>query len=146
MKIAVINFSGNTGKSTLTKNLLVPQIPGCKRISIEEINEGDGKSDLDIGASLFRNLAAELNVADDDQHFVIDIGASAAKSMLSHFATLRTTRSDISFWVVPVTSQVKQRADTLNTVKALIEIGVKPERIVVVANNISEIALFEGDF
>lgn len=146
MKVAVINFSGNTGKSTLTKNLLVPMIPNAKRISIEDLNEGDGKSDVEISASLFRNLAAELNVADDEDNFVIDIGASAAKEMLVHFATLRTTRSDINFWVVPVTPQLKQRGDTLNTVRALMEIGVKPESIVVVPNLISDIALFQGDF
>jgi len=146
MKVAIINFSGNTGKSTLTKNFLVPQIPNCKRISIEDLNEGDGKSEIDIGANMFRQVATELNVADDECNFAIDIGASAAKAMLAHFATLRTTRDDIDFWVVPVTPSIKQRADTINTVKALISIGVDPIKIIVIANNIVDTALFNGDF
>lgn len=146
MKIAVINFSGNTGKTTLTKNLLVPLIPGAKRISIEDVNEGDGAVDLQIGANRFRNLAAELNVADDDQHIVMDIGASTGKAMVAELGALRTTRRIFDFWIVPVVPSEKERRDTLNTVKALLEIKVPADRIVVIANNLSDPEMFSVDF
>ncbi len=29
MKLTVINFSGNVGKSTVARHLLAPRIPGC---------------------------------------------------------------------------------------------------------------------
>ncbi len=146
MKVAVINFSGNTGKSMLTKNMLVPLLPGAKRISIEDLNDPGGRSDATITASMFPSLAAELNAFEEDKHFVLDIGASSAKEMIGHFSRLATTRSDIDVWIVPVTPVSKQCADTINTVRKLIEIGVEPQRIVVVPNNITDLSQFELDF
>jgi hypothetical protein len=146
MKVAVINFSGNTGKSMLTKNMLVPLLAGAKRISIEDLNDPGGRSDATITASMFPSLAAELNAFEDDKHFVLDIGASSAKEMIGHFSRLATTRSDIDVWIVPVTPVSKQCADTINTVRKLIEIGVEPQRIVVVPNNITDLSQFELDF
>ena len=146
MKIAVINFSGNTGKSMLTKNMLIPLLPGAKRISIEDLNDAGGHADATITASIFPSLAAELNAFDDDKHFVLDIGASSAKEMIGHFTRLATTRSDIDVWIVPVTPLSKQCADTINTVRKLVEIGVDAQRIVVVPNNITDLSQFELDF
>jgi hypothetical protein len=146
MKIAVINFSGNTGKSMLTKNMLVPLLIGAKRISVEDLNDPGGRSDATLAANMFPTLAAELNAFEDDKHFVLDIGASSAKEMIGHFTRLATTRSDIDVWIVPVTPVSKQCADTVNTVRRLIEIGVDATRIVVVPNNITDLSQFELDF
>lgn len=41
MKIAVLNFSGNVGKSTIARHLLLPRIPGAELIAIESINAAD---------------------------------------------------------------------------------------------------------
>jgi hypothetical protein len=38
MKIAVINFSGDVGKSTIARHLLLPRIPGAEVITIESLN------------------------------------------------------------------------------------------------------------
>ncbi|WP_280153059.1 hypothetical protein [Piscinibacter sp. XHJ-5] len=146
MKIAVINFSGNTGKSMLSKNMLVPLLAGAKRISIEDLNDPGGHSDAMITASMFPSLAAEINAFEEDKHVVLDIGASSAKEMVGHFTRLATTRSDIDVWLVPVTPLSKQCADTINTIQKLIDIGVEPHRIVVVPNNITDLSQFELDF
>ena len=42
MKIAVINFSGNAGKSTVARYLLLPRIPGADLITIESLNADEG--------------------------------------------------------------------------------------------------------
>ena len=42
MKIAVINFSGNVGKTTVTHHLLAPRIPGTEVIAVESVNAGHG--------------------------------------------------------------------------------------------------------
>jgi len=145
MKTTVINLSGNTGKTTLSKHLLAPQL-NARRIEIEDVNTGDGEADLDLAASKFKALAAELNVADDDEHFVIDIGASNAKTMIEHFAQLKSTRAAIDFWIIPVVPSAKQKTDSLNTVKTLLEIGVEPGRIVMILNNITDIDSVSSDF
>ena len=38
MKIAVINFSGNVGKSTVARHLLLPRVEGADLISVESLN------------------------------------------------------------------------------------------------------------
>lgn len=145
MKVAVINLSGNTGKTTLSKHLLAPQL-GARRIQIEDVNTSDGEPDLELAAGRFKQLAAELNAADDDESFVIDIGASNAKLMVEQFSQLRTTRADIDFWVVPVVPAAKQKADSINTVATLMKIGVAADRIVMVLNNVIDTDAIETDF
>lgn len=146
MKIAVISYSGNTGKTTLAKNMLVPLIPGAQRIQIEDINTGDGKADIELNAQKFKALAEMLNIADDDEHYVIDIGASNSKRMIEEFIDLKRTRNDIDFWVIPCVPAAKQKADSINTVVELIRIGIQAEKIIVIPNNVSEVDNFEFDF
>lgn len=43
MKIAVINFSGNVGKSTVARHLLPPRIPGAGLITVESLNADEGQ-------------------------------------------------------------------------------------------------------
>ena len=38
MKIAVINFSGNVGKTTIARHLLLPRIDGAELFSVESLN------------------------------------------------------------------------------------------------------------
>ena len=44
MKFAVINFSGNVGKSTVARHLLAPRVNGANIIAVEGLNSdgGDG--------------------------------------------------------------------------------------------------------
>jgi len=44
MKVAVINFSGNVGKTTIARHLLAPRIAGAEVVSIESINAEDGEA------------------------------------------------------------------------------------------------------
>ena len=46
MKIAVINFSGNVGKTTVARHLLLPRIEGAELITVESINADDGHGQL----------------------------------------------------------------------------------------------------
>ena len=43
MKIAVINFSGNVGKSTVARHLLLPRIDGAELIAVESVNADGGE-------------------------------------------------------------------------------------------------------
>lgn len=145
MKIVIMNLSGNTGKTTLARHLFAPQM-NAKRISIEDVNAGDGEADVEISSTKFKQLAAELNYSDESDNYVIDVGASNAKVMLNNFDQLSTTTDSIDFWVIPVTPTTKQRIDSLNTVTKLVQIGIDPEKIILLPNCISEIETFEDDF
>lgn len=145
MKVCIISFSGNTGKTTLRKHLFGPLLK-AKQIQIEDVNTGDGEPDLELAAGKFRDLAAVLNVAEASENFVIDTGASNAHPMMVHFSQLKRTRSAIDFWLIPVVPAKKQILDGLNTIQALLDIGVEPSKIVVIINNVQDTFSVHHDF
>lgn len=145
MKTVIINISGNTGKTTLTKHMFAPLLK-AKRISIEDSNAGDGTPDLEISSAKFKKLAGELNTADESESFVIDIGGSNAKNMISTFDELASTTELIDCWVIPVTPSTKQITDSLRTAQSLKDLGIEPEKIVLLPNNVTDPESFESDF
>ena len=48
MKIAIMNFSGNVGKTTVAAHLLKPRIPQAVVYSVESINTGADASGLEV--------------------------------------------------------------------------------------------------
>ena len=76
MKIAVINFSGNVGKTTVARHLLLPRIEGAELISVESLNAGEGEGQAMRGRQ-FGALQEYLQTIDDA---VVDIGASNVRS------------------------------------------------------------------
>ena len=72
MKVAVINFSGNVGKSTVARHLLAPRLNNAEVIPVESINS-DGTDETAIRGKQFGELQEYLQTLDDA---VIDIGAS----------------------------------------------------------------------
>jgi len=133
--VAVVSFAGTVGKTTLTKEMVVPLLGNAQRIQIESINSAAEGADVAMHARQFRYLAEKLVVSRDN--LVIDIGGSNIESVLAQMAKMEGIEEDIHWWVVPVDERTKVITDTLNTISHLInELNVDPARIVVVANNI----------
>ena len=64
MKLAVINFSGNVGKSTITRHLLAPRLPGARVIAVESINADEGQ-EQSLRGFQFGELQEYLQAVDD---------------------------------------------------------------------------------
>jgi hypothetical protein len=79
MKVAVINFSGNVGKTTIARHLLAPRIEGAEVIAIESINADDDQTAA-LRGSQFGELQEYLQTVDS---VVVDIGASNVEDLLS---------------------------------------------------------------
>lgn len=77
MKVVVINFSGNVGKTTIARHLLAPRIAGAEVVSIESINADDGKGSA-LRGSQYGELQEYLQTIDN---VVIDIGASSVEEL-----------------------------------------------------------------
>ncbi len=59
IKIAVVNNSGNMGKSTICDYLLLPRLEGAKVVKVETINT-DGTNDVKISAKEFLEITKKL--------------------------------------------------------------------------------------
>lgn len=130
MKIAVINFSGNVGKSTVARHLLAPRMKGAEIIPVESINS-DGSEDEAIRGKQFGELQEALALMDDA---VIDIGASNVEDFINKMTQYKRSHEDFDFFVIPTVGKSKQQRDTISTIDALSEIGVPAKKIRVVFN------------
>jgi hypothetical protein len=130
MKVAVINFSGNVGKSTVARHLLAPRMKGATVVPIESINS-DGTEDEAIKGKQFGELQEALALMDDA---VIDVGASNVEDFIGLMKQYRGSHDDFDYFVVPTVPKSKQQRDTISTIDALADIGVPAKKIRLVFN------------
>ncbi len=130
MKIAVINFSGNVGKTTVARHLLLPRIRGAELIAVESVNADEGQGQALRGRQ-FGELQEYLQTVDSA---VVDIGASNVEELLSLMQRYRGSHEDFDCFVVPTVPPLKQQQDTIATLIELARLGVPPSRLKVVFN------------
>ena len=124
MKVAVINFSGNVGKSTVARHLLAPKMNQATVIPVESINS-DGTQDETIRGKQFGELQNDLSLLDD---VVVDVGASNVEDFISMMKQYEGSHEDYDYFVIPTVPKAKQQRDTISTIEALSDIGVPPEK------------------
>ena len=90
MKIAVINFSGNVGKSTVARHLLQPRVNGAELISVESLNATEGQEQT-IRGRQFADLQEYLQTVDSA---VVDISASNVEQLLELMRQYRGSHED----------------------------------------------------
>ena len=134
MKLAVINFSGNVGKTTVARHLLAPRIPGCQVVAVESINADDGHPKT-IRGRQFAQLQDYLQTVND---VVVDIGASNVEDLLALMRRYSGSHEDFDTFVVPTVPARKQQQDTTATLAELARIGVPATRIRLVFNQVED--------
>ena len=134
MKIAVINFSGNVGKTTVARHLLAPRIPGAELIAVESINAEEGQTQS-VRGKQFGELQEYLQTVDN---VVVDIGASNVEDLLARMHRYSGSHEDFDCFVVPTVPAFKQQKDTLATLAELARIGIAPSRLRVVFNQVDD--------
>lgn len=130
MKIAVINFSGNVGKTTVARHLLLPRIQGAELISVESVNADEGKTTALRGGQ-FAELQEYLQTVNSA---IVDIGASNVDQLLFLMQSYRGSHEDFDCFVVPTVPPLKQQQDTIATLIDLSRLGVPPSRLKVLFN------------
>jgi len=142
MKLCIINFSGNVGKSILSQHLLKPRLPDSKIIAVESINS-DGTTDEKIKGKRFIDIMDKLFV---DENVIVDVGASNVEDFIQQMKKFIGSQDYFDAFIVPTISKNKQIADTLSTIEALNDLGIPKERIKVVFNMINEETDIAFDF
>lgn len=128
LKIAVMNNSGNVGKTTVCEMLLHPRIPDSEIISIETINSDSAGN---YSAHDFMEITKKINLMNS---VIIDVGASNIEIFSKQMEDYPDTQEYIDYFIIPVTPTNKQQHDSLKTIRNLILLGVENERIKIVFN------------
>lgn len=134
MKIAVINFSGNVGKSTVARYLLQPRVDGADLISVESLNATEGQTQT-IRGRQFADLQEYLQTVSSA---VVDIGASNVEQLLELMRQYRGSHEDFDAFVVPTVPAFKQQQDTIATLVELSRIGVPSSRVRLLFNMVDD--------
>lgn len=135
MKIAVVNFSGNTGKTTLSDSLLSPRMGGV-RFAVETINAGASDDAAEIERLKGRQLGELSEILMTEDNAVVDVGASNVEDFFKYMGQFAGSHEEFDYFLVPTVSEKKQQADTINTIKTLAALGVPRSRILVVFNKV----------
>ena len=130
MKVAVINFSGNVGKSTIARHLLASRMNNAPVIPVESINS-DGTQDETIKGKQFGELQEALILMDDA---VVDVGASNVEDFVNLMKQYKGSHEDFDYFVVPTVPKSKQMRDTISTIDALSDIGIPAKKIRMIFN------------
>ena len=128
--IAVINKSGNSGKSMLTNQVLKTRITNSKVIAVETIND-DGTDNEKLRGDQFDKILDDML---EYPNVIIDIGSSNIEDFLEKMAIFSGTEDDIGLFIIPVVNTVKIINDSISMIQQLSAMGIERERIVVVFN------------
>lgn len=130
MKIAVINMSGNVGKTMVARQLLAPRL-AAEVIPVESIN---ADAEIEANAIRGRQFASLMDLVAPLARAIVDVGASNVEDLLESMRIYRGSVDEFDLFIVPTVAQPKQMRDTLTTVAILRSRGVEPERIRLVFN------------
>ena len=136
MKIAVLNFSGNVGKTTVAAHLLKPRMMDAPVYSIESVNVGADANGIDaerMKGKQFGELMDSVMLLDSA---IVDVGASNVEDFLKYMDQYSGSHVEFDLFVVPTMKEQKVQADTVNTIATLAEMGIERERIRVVFNRV----------
>lgn len=142
MKIAIINFSGNVGKTTLARHLLAPRIPGAEIVSIESANADALESDALRGRDF--SYLQQFMLAKDN--LIVDIGASNVEDLMDFMRQYQDSHDDFDYFLVPAVPDTKQQKDSANTANELVRLGVPPAKIKIVFNRSDSGRTLEREF
>jgi hypothetical protein len=139
MKIAVVSNNGSCGKTIVATQMLGPRI-GCPIISVETNNESSelyGVESEKIGAKgkKFARIHAALSEPGD---LVLDVGASNIVEFLVGLVNFDQAHLEIDYYVIPVTSQTREKIESIKMIRSLAEMGVPPDRIRIVFNRVQD--------
>jgi ribosomal protein L12E/L44/L45/RPP1/RPP2 len=135
MSIAILNCSGNVGKTTITRELLAPRLPDMTMRQIESINsdESNGPEVEVMIAARFDELHDELMLG---RALLVDIGASNVEEYLTRLKGAEGAQEDYACFILPTEAGKKQMKDTVKTITLLSGLGVEPARIRILFNKV----------
>lgn len=136
MKVAVLNYTGTVGKTTIAAHLLSPRMNNAPIYAVETINEtaeGLGVDVEKIKGEKFRDLFKQLIMLDDA---IIDVGASNVEAFLDGMVKFEDSHLEFDCFVIPVTSGTKEQKETMQIISTLADFGIPSDKIKVVFNRV----------
>lgn len=142
-KIAVTNKSGSVGKTTLSAHLLASRLADVKFYALESSNLT--ASEFGIKVKTFDTTQFKETVRDSFHYdnAVFDVGGS--KNFTDFYGQMQETDTghlNFDYFIVPTIADEKAEKETIDTVVALLKLGVEPEKMRLVYNRVRPLTEF----
>ncbi|ENE6639005.1 transcriptional regulator [Salmonella enterica] len=131
MKVAVLNNSGNVGKSTICQNLLMPRMSNAELFKVESINNDLQQEGQQINGRKFDELITNVMVSDSA---IVDVGSSNIEEFLTQMEEYKGSHEDFNYFIIPIVPDTKQQIDSISTIVTLNGIGIENDKIKVIFN------------
>lgn len=135
MVVMVLNFSGNVGKSVISRHFLEPRLNNAFVIPVETINTDEHETDAVKGNQFSMLLENMFSVKES---IIVDVGASNIESLLGEMTKIVGSHEDFDYFIVPTVAKTKQKTDTIKTIMALNDLGVPSEKIRLIFNAVDD--------
>jgi hypothetical protein len=135
-KVAVLNYPGTVGKTTIAAHMLSPRMNHAPIFAIESINEtaaGLGVEVEQLRGEKFKDLFKKIMMLDDA---IIDIGASNVEAFLDGLVKFEDSHLEFDYFIVPVTGGSKEQKETIAMVTLLADFGIPADKIRVLFNRV----------
>lgn len=136
MKVAVINFSGNVGKTTVSAHLLKPRMGDAPIYSIESLNADAGSDGIEVEKMRGRKFGDLVDQLMSLDSAIVDIGASNVEEFLKLMQQYAGSQEEFDYFVVPVVKEKKQLADTVSTIRTLSALRIPAKKIRLLFNKV----------
>jgi len=143
MKLAILNYTGTVGKTTIATHLLSPRIGNATIIAVESVNETAASLGADVEqmkGDRFRELFKKLLVTDSA---IVDVGASNIEGFLEGMAQFDESHVEFDYFIVPVTHGTKEQRETVTMIGALADMGIPAEKIRLLFNRAEAVVIEE---
>lgn len=131
MKVAVINNSGNVGKSTLCQNLLMPRMLNAELFKVESINNDLQQEGQQINGRKFPELITNVIISESA---IVDVGSSNIEEFIRQMEEYKGSHEDFDYFLIPVVPDTKQQIDSVSTIITLNGLGIENEKIKIIFN------------
>lgn len=136
MRIAILNYAADVGKSTLALHLLHPRIPDAELCAIDPYQPLNDAGVWD----LMGKVVATANI-------IVDTPSWQTESLIQGLAECRGALEDYDFFLVPTTAGlVSTTRYTIFTIETLREIGVPASKIRLLFNCVERGADLRKEF
>lgn len=132
LTICIINSSGNSGKTISGRWLVKPRIQDPIYFRIGYNNRNISGDEISAPAKKLINVHVELMM---DTSVIVEVEVSEFERTIDEMIKMRGCHEDYDFFLVPVVdSSPKLIADSIGTIKILINMGVPPHKIRILFN------------
>jgi hypothetical protein len=136
MKVAVTNFSGNVGKTTVSGELLKPRMKNPRMFSVESINSGIDSNGIEVEKIKGKKYGELLDELMMTESAIVDIGASNVEDFFKLMQQYHGSHEEFDYFVIPVVKESKVQIDTVNTIRSLQKLGIDKNRIRMIFNKV----------